>query len=103
MTRSLHAPHSFTIGADHPSLPGHFPGQPLVPGVVLLEAALAPLRQPGDRRIAKLEAAKFLAPVRFGEPVIVTFADDGADRIRLDATAAGTTVLRCRVRLGAAA
>ena len=25
------------IEADHPSLPGHFPGRPLVPGVMLLE------------------------------------------------------------------
>ena len=36
------------IHADHPSLPGHFPGAPLVPGVVILDevvAALAEWRQ----------------------------------------------------------
>ena len=27
----------FTIPADHPALPGHFPGQPIVPGVVVLD------------------------------------------------------------------
>src|SRR3546814_2617840 len=34
------APMSFVIAADHPSLPGHFPGRPLVPGVVVLDRVL---------------------------------------------------------------
>lgn len=93
-------PHVFTVGVDHPSVPGHFPGQPVVPGVVLLEAAVVPLLEAGARRVAHLETARFLAPVHFGEPVRVTFADRGAGRISLDATAAGATVLRCRLRLG---
>ena len=31
------------ISADHPSLPGHFPGMALVPGVVILDEVLAAL------------------------------------------------------------
>jgi 3-hydroxymyristoyl/3-hydroxydecanoyl-(acyl carrier protein) dehydratase len=96
-------PHVFTVGTDHPSLSGHFPGQPMVPGVVLLEAAIVPLLEERKRRVVRLETAKFLAPVRFGEKVSVTFTDIGADHIGLDATAAGATVLRCRLRLGKAA
>lgn len=29
------------IDADHPSLAGHFPGNPVVPGVVILDAVVA--------------------------------------------------------------
>ena len=35
----------FTIPDDHPSLPGHFPGHPVVPGVVLLDRVLQAIEQ----------------------------------------------------------
>ena len=33
------------IRANHPSLPGHFPGAPLVPGVVILDEVIAALAE----------------------------------------------------------
>lgn len=57
--------HPLCISATHPALPGHFPGQPVVPGVVILDAVLAVLEgQDGHARsIARLPQVKFLAPL----------------------------------------
>ncbi len=72
------------IPVDHPAFPGHFPGQPLLPGVALLaevieavlaDAALA--RRLGP--VPRLANVKFLAPVRPGADIA----------IELDATGRG--------------
>ena len=77
----------FTIAADHPSLPGHFPGRPVVPGVVLLDEVLACL-PPG----ATLLSAKFTAPVEPGVPVFVQVTAE-AGRTGFTCLAGGRTVL----------
>jgi 3-hydroxyacyl-[acyl-carrier-protein] dehydratase len=64
-----------TIGADHPSLPGHFPGAPIVPGVVILDevlAALTELRE--DSRVIVISAVKFLVPLKPGQPFTICLA-----------------------------
>ena len=45
VSRARDAVGSFTIPADHPTLPGHFPGRPVVPGVVLLDEVMAACRR----------------------------------------------------------
>lgn len=54
----------FRIAADHPSLPGHFPGRPVVPGVVLLDRVLQAIEAtgaaPGPLRLPQV---KFLRPL----------------------------------------
>jgi 3-hydroxyacyl-[acyl-carrier-protein] dehydratase len=36
---------SFTISSQHPSLPGHFPGRPIVPGVMILNFVFDEVRK----------------------------------------------------------
>jgi 3-hydroxyacyl-[acyl-carrier-protein] dehydratase len=57
----------FSIAASHPSLPGHFPGRPIVPGVVLLDRVAAIVEREWNTRIAKLPQVKFLRPLLPGE------------------------------------
>lgn len=53
---------------DHPSFAGHFPGRPILPGVVMLDEALRAARElaPGARGWT-IPQAKFLQPVRPGD------------------------------------
>ncbi|MFC5570376.1 hypothetical protein ACFPN1_09935 [Lysobacter yangpyeongensis] len=58
----------FTIAPDHPCLPGHFPGRPLVPGVVLLDRVLAAIEAAhGPLGPLRLPQVKFLQPLLPGE------------------------------------
>ena len=60
------------IHADHPSLPGHFPGAPLVPGVVILDevvAALVEWRQ--NSQLSGIRSVKFLAPLKPEQPFMI--------------------------------
>ncbi|NOT88133.1 MAG: hypothetical protein HOP03_08115 [Lysobacter sp.] len=54
----------FTIPADHPCLPGHFPGQPIVPGVVVLDRVLAAIEaRYGALGALRMPQVKFLQPL----------------------------------------
>ncbi len=65
----------FSVPASHPALAGHFPGRPLVPGVLVLEAVVAL----AGRAVGGVHSAKFRAPLGPGERAHVAFAGDGLD------------------------
>lgn len=67
----------FTIPHDHPSLPGHFPGRPLVPGVVLLEQVVAAIEAThGPLAALRLPQVKFMQPLLPGETARVELDGD---------------------------
>ncbi|MBL0917736.1 MAG: hypothetical protein IBJ14_03465 [Hydrogenophaga sp.] len=63
---------AWVVPADHPAFAGHFPGRPILPGVVLLDEALRAARElaPGPSAWS-IPQAKFLQPVLPGEHLLL--------------------------------
>lgn len=89
------------LAADHPSLAGHFPGHPLYPGVVLLDAAIAATEAHFGATVRGVSAAKFLAPVFPGSAVRLT-AERREDQVKFELSVDGTAVARGSMQLRAA-
>lgn len=82
----------FRVPAQHPCLPGHFPGRPVVPGVVLLDRVAALLERAGVGRLRRIAVVKFVAPLLPDEDAEVTAIVDGT-RVRFRIERAGAAIL----------
>ncbi len=82
----------FSIPADHPSLPGHFPGQPIVPGVVVLERVLEAIESThGPLGLLRLPQVKFAQPLLPGDVADIVL-DGDAPRWRFRVLRAQTLI-----------
>jgi len=81
------------FGAELPVFAGHFPGRPLVPGVLLIEAVRCAMERVHGRAfgIEAVPDARFLLPLLPGERVVIEIA--------VTAVAGG---FRCRAELSGA-
>jgi len=74
------------IDPQHPAFAGHFPGAPIVPGVVLLDEALHAMAQamgvPLD--VCELRAVKFLSPLTPGVAVELVSEVQASGAIRFE-------------------
>jgi 3-hydroxymyristoyl/3-hydroxydecanoyl-(acyl carrier protein) dehydratase len=59
--------HTLSLATDHPTFAGHFPGAPILPGVVLLDAALRAAATAIQAEQWQIVTAKFHQVVRPGE------------------------------------
>lgn len=105
----MHGDTTLLIAPDHPAFAGHFPGAPIVPGVVLLDAAVHTVLQAlrpsawsdGDSMmtVCQISSAKFLSPVGPGETLTIACTTSTSGSTRFDISsgsrkvATGTLVL----------
>lgn len=77
------------IEVEHAAFAGHFPGRPILPGVVLLDAALQQLALQGciDPDDCSVPSFKFWSPVRPGERLTLRFdaLANGSISVRISA------------------
>lgn len=78
-----------SIGPDHPALPGHFPGHPVVPGVLVMDEVIETLREYYGQVliVTGLPSVKLSSPLFPGERMMIEI-------VREDA---GTAAFICRV------
>lgn len=69
MSHSQTIQKQINISSEHPSLSGHFPGNPVVPGVVILEHVRQCIEEWKSFSIndSQLKSVKFLSPVLMGD------------------------------------
>jgi predicted LPLAT superfamily acyltransferase/3-hydroxymyristoyl/3-hydroxydecanoyl-(acyl carrier protein) dehydratase len=82
------------IEAGHPALAGHFPGSPVLPGVVLLDETVRAIEREsgGAPRRWTVGAAKFLKPVQPGESLTLEYEPLPNGSMRFAVTSAGRAV-----------
>jgi 3-hydroxymyristoyl/3-hydroxydecanoyl-(acyl carrier protein) dehydratase len=82
------------IDPAHPALPGHFPGNPIVPAVVILAELEAAINAAlgGSAELTGLPSVKFLAPLRPGERCRIALQGSGATDFRFALTRDGQAI-----------
>jgi 3-hydroxymyristoyl/3-hydroxydecanoyl-(acyl carrier protein) dehydratase len=88
---------------DLPAARGHFPGNPIVPGAVLLSETLRAIEDALQTRLLpyRITFAKFVHPLRPGERVVIEFSDPVAGVVAFTCAVGGRTVLKGEVRCDA--
>jgi len=85
---------------DHPASRGHFAGNPIIPGAVLLSETLTAIALGSRLAPFVITSAKFLHPARPGDRVVIEFSRTGAEvrfTCSVDAKPVLTGQISCRI------
>jgi len=79
----------WTVPLDHPAFAGHFPGTPILPGVVLLDTALQAIANASGIALDRCEisSVKFLSPANPGDALVIQHEISASGTIRFDIVA----------------
>jgi 3-hydroxymyristoyl/3-hydroxydecanoyl-(acyl carrier protein) dehydratase len=79
----------WTVPPDHPAFAGHFPGNPILPGVVLLDVALQIIANASGIAldICEISSVKFLSPASPGDELVIQHTALASGTIRFDIVA----------------
>ncbi len=82
----------WTVPVDHAAFAGHFPGRPIVPGVVLLDRVAQAVAAALGEPVAGVGSAKFLSPVGPGAILEFSWAAGTGRSVRFDIASEGRAV-----------
>lgn len=84
---------------DHPASQGHFPGDPIIPGAVLLSETLRAIEAGLGASLVpfQITSAKFLHPVRPGDHVLIEYSRTARGEVRFTCAVGGRPVLTGQV------
>ncbi len=86
------------IAKDHPAIAGHFPGNPIVPGVLILDEVLQTLEQwRGRVRLQSVVSVKFTSPLKPGITFSIKIHEDDNSLIAFECRLDGTTLASGRL------
>ncbi|MGH8726697.1 MAG: hypothetical protein ACREV9_00745 [Burkholderiales bacterium] len=87
------------IAADHPSLAGHFPGRPIVPGVVLLCEVERAVTGEFAARVTGWPNVKFTSPLLPERDFVITLEKSEARLLRFTIVSEKKTIATGAVEL----
>ena len=91
----------FIVNSSHPSISGHFPGNPIVPGAVIIENVIKVFSRSNDsREITSLSTVKFIKPIEVNQKVDVNFLSISTELISFECISNNVVSVLGRFKVG---